>query len=110
MENYEYLYSASTAIYILSSIIIITANVLLYTKLRTTTTLTMLIGGALAFIFNIASILMGLVASNYDIEVYIKINAVLGFCNGLAYGMFCLGLLFFVVNDFEKLNSKKESF
>ena len=108
MENYEYLYTASTAIYIIVSIIVITACILLYTKIRTTATIIILIGSVLAFIFNMGQIFLSLIAGRYDIDTYIQVNAITSVLNTLAYGMFCIGLLLFVVNDLKKEEPKNE--
>nr|WP_321230355.1 hypothetical protein [uncultured Psychroserpens sp.] len=102
MESYEYLYAASTVIYIITSIIVVIASILLHNKVKSSATILVLIGSISAFIFNLGDIFLSLIAGRYDVETYIQINAIANIVSGIAYGMFCVGLLLFVVNDLKK--------
>ncbi|WP_040279940.1 hypothetical protein [Psychroserpens damuponensis] len=102
MENYEYLYSISSVIYFLAGICVITASIILYSKKRTVATLLILIGSISAFILNTGSIFLGLITGRFDMDTYIQINAIVNIISGLAYALFCIGLLLFVVNDYKK--------
>ena len=61
MESYEYLYAASTVIYIIISI-------LLHNKVKSTATILVLIGSISAFIFNLGDIFLSLIAGRYDVK------------------------------------------
>ena len=103
MENYQYLYSISSVIYFLAGICVIIASIMLFSKKRTTSTLLILVGSISAFIFNTGSIFMSITAGRYDdINTFFKINAIVNVVSGLAYALFCIGLLLFVVNDLKK--------
>lgn len=81
---------------------------MLYSKKRTTSTILILIGSITAFILNTGSIFMGLISGHYGMDTFIQINAIINIISGLAYALFCIGFLLFVVNDFKKDMPKNE--
>jgi LPXTG-motif cell wall-anchored protein len=108
MENLEYLYSISSIIFILAGICVLIASAILFSKKRTISTTLILIGSISSLMFNIGNRLINLIFKGYDMDSIIQINAVLVILSGIAYSLFCIGLLLFVVNDFNKKEPKNK--
>ena len=108
MENLEYLYSISSIIFILAGICVLIASVILFSKKRTTATTLILIGSISSLMVNIGNRLIDLIFKGYDMDSIIQINGIIIILGGIAYFLFCAGLLLFVVNDFKKEVSKNE--
>ena len=108
MNNYEYVYTASYIIHNLATLLIVIASIILVTKKRTLSTILILIGSVLIFILGIGTIFIGALAGQYDTDMFLKLNAISNIASGLAYLMFCLGLLLFVFIDFKKAVPKNE--
>ncbi|WP_204345474.1 hypothetical protein [Psychroserpens algicola] len=108
IEDYNYLYTANYVIYNLAGLCVLIASIILFSKKRVLSTSLIMVGSVLAFIFNIGSVFISSFAGRYDTNTFIKINAISNIVSALAYFIFCLGLLLFVVNDYNKDVNKNE--
>ena len=108
MENYNYLYTLNNIIYTFASLCIIVAGITLFYKRRTLSTTLMLVGSIVAFLFTIGSLFISSYVGRYDTETFIKINAICSLIGGLAYVVFCGGLMLFAITDYKKDVPKNE--
>ncbi|WP_298903979.1 hypothetical protein [uncultured Psychroserpens sp.] len=108
MDDYQYLYTVSHVIYNLASLLVVISCIVIVTKKRTLATILMLIGSVFAFLFGIGSIYIYAFTEAYGTDSSIKMNAISNLISGLAYIIFCLGLLLFAISHFKKDRTKNE--
>lgn len=108
MENTDFIYSASAAIFNISNLILIAACIVLFTKKRALSTSLMLIGSILTLISSLSHLYLNFFLLHEDIDSFMKYSAFASIFSGISYFIFCLGILLFVTTDFKKEVPKNE--
>ncbi len=102
-DQFEFLFTISSIIYNISGLIVIVASIIIFIKIRTLSTVLMLIGSILTLLLNGTNFIVSLLSNRIGYELYLKLVQITSVISSFTYLIFSMGIILFAIHDLKKL-------